>query len=154
MDIAELLAFSVKKEASGLHLSSGLPPMIRVEGDLRFRVIAFYQQSYAGIVCRRVQTNILTFEDLGLTELLTDLSLIKRGIGLFVGATGSGKSTSLAAMVGFRNQRMSGHISTVEDPIEYVHLHGKSLVTQREVCVDTESVEVELRNTLRQAPDV
>ena len=86
--------------------------------------------------------------------LLTDLSLAKRGIVLFVGATGTGKSTSLAAMLGYRNKRMSGHIISVEDPIEYVHFHGKSLVTQREVGIDTDSFEVALRNTLRQAPDV
>lgn len=127
---------------------------ISLGADVRFRVSAFYQQSCAGMVCRRVQTNIPTFDELGLPELLTDLSLIKRGIVLFVGATGSGKSTSLAAMIGYRNQRISGHIITVEDPIEYVHLHGKSLITQREVGVDTQSFEVALRNTLRQAPDV
>jgi twitching motility protein PilU len=86
--------------------------------------------------------------------MLADLSVAKRGIVLFVGATGTGKSTSLAAMLGYRNRRMSGHIVTIEDPIEYVHFHNKSLITQREVGVDTESFEVGLRNTLRQAPDV
>jgi twitching motility protein PilU len=122
--------------------------------EVRFRVSAFYQQSHVGMVCRRIETTIPTFEDLGLPELLTDLSLAKRGIILFVGATGTGKSTSLAAMIGYRNKRMSGHIISVEDPIEYVHFHGKSLVTQREVGIDTDSFEVALRNTLRQAPDV
>ena len=121
---------------------------------MRFRVSAFYQQAQVGMVCRRIETVIPTFEDLGLPELLTDLSLAKRGIILFVGATGTGKSTSLAAMVGYRNKRMSGHIISVEDPIEYVHFHGKSLITQREVGIDTDSFEVALRNTLRQAPDV
>ncbi len=122
--------------------------------DLRFRISAFYQQAYVGMVCRRIETSIPTFEDLGLPEMLTDLALSKRGIILFVGATGTGKSTSLAAMLGYRNRRMSGHIVSVEDPIEYVHFHGKSLVTQREVGIDTDSFEVALRNTLRQAPDV
>ena len=127
---------------------------IALGDEVRFRISAFYQQGHAGMVCRRIETTIPTFEDLGLPELLTDLSLIKRGIILFVGATGTGKSTSLAAMIGYRNRRMSGHIISVEDPIEYVHFHGKSLITQREVGIDTESFEVALRNTLRQAPDV
>ena len=122
--------------------------------DARFRVSAFYQQAHVGMVCRRIETKIPTFEELGLPDMLTELALAKRGIILFVGATGTGKSTSLAAMVGYRNQRMSGHVISVEDPIEYVHSHGKSLVTQREVGIDTDSFEVALRNTLRQAPDV
>lgn len=127
---------------------------IALGSDVRFRVSAFYQQGHVGMVCRRIETTIPTFEELGLPDLLTDLSLAKRGIILFVGATGTGKSTSLAAMIGYRNRRMSGHIISVEDPIEYVHFHGKSLVTQREVGIDTDSFEVALRNTLRQAPDV
>ncbi len=127
---------------------------IALADDVRFRVSAFVQQGRVGMVCRRIETEIPTFEDLGLPEILADLALAKRGIVLFVGATGTGKSTSLASMIGYRNQRLSGHIITVEDPIEYVHLHRKSLVTQREVGVDTESYEVALRNTLRQAPDV
>jgi len=127
---------------------------IALGDEVRFRISAFFQQGHPGIVCRRIETTIPTFEDLGLPELLTDLSLTKRGIVLFVGATGTGKSTSLAAMVGYRNRRMSGHIISIEDPIEYVHSHGKSLITQREVGLDTESFEIALRNTLRQAPDV
>ncbi len=127
---------------------------IALEDDVRFRVSAFVQQGRTGMVCRRIETKIPTFDDLDLPEILAELSLAKRGIVLFVGATGTGKSTSLAAMVGYRNQRLSGHIITIEDPIEYVHQHRKSLVTQREVGVDTESFEVALRNTLRQAPDV
>ena len=127
---------------------------IALGDEVRFRVSAFYQQGHPGVVCRRIETTIPTFEELGLPELLTDLSLTKRGIVLFVGATGTGKSTSLAAMVGYRNRRMSGHIISIEDPIEYVHFHGKSLITQREVGIDTESFEIALRNTLRQAPDV
>jgi twitching motility protein PilU len=127
---------------------------IALDEDARFRISAFFQQANAGMVCRRIETVIPTFEDLGLPELLTDLSLTKRGIILFVGATGTGKSTSLAAMLGYRNRRMSGHIISIEDPIEYVHFHGKSLITQREVGIDTDSFEVALKNTLRQAPDV
>jgi twitching motility protein PilU len=122
--------------------------------DVRYRVSAFMQQGQIGMVCRRIETRIPGFEELGCPEVMSELSLEKRGIILFVGATGTGKSTSMAAMVGFRNQRMTGHIITIEDPIEYVHQHGKSLVTQREVGIDTESFEVALRNTLRQAPDV
>jgi twitching motility protein PilU len=127
---------------------------IALESDVRFRISAFMQQSRVGMVCRRIETRIPTIEELNLPEILADLSLEQRGIILFVGATGTGKSTSLASMLGYRNKRMSGHIVTVEDPIEYVHFHDKSLVTQREVGVDTESFEVALRNTLRQAPDV
>jgi twitching motility protein PilU len=125
-----------------------------LDQDVRFRISAMFQQSYVGMVCRRIETRIPGFEELGCPEVMRELSLRKRGIILFVGATGTGKSTSMAAMVGYRNQRMTGHIITVEDPIEYVHRHGKSLMTQREVGVDTESFEVALRNTLRQAPDV
>jgi twitching motility protein PilU len=122
--------------------------------DVRYRVSAFLQQGMIGMVCRRIETRIPGFEELGCPDVMSELSLEKRGIVLFVGATGTGKSTSMAAMVGYRNQRMTGHIITIEDPIEYVHMHGKSLVTQREVGIDTESFEVALRNTLRQAPDV
>jgi twitching motility protein PilU len=125
-----------------------------LDSEVRFRVSAFYQQGNIGMVCRRIESRIPTFEELGCPDVLTELALQKRGIVLFVGATGTGKSTSMAAMMGYRNQRMTGHIITVEDPIEYVHKHGKSLITQREVGIDTESFEVALRNTLRQAPDV
>jgi twitching motility protein PilU len=125
-----------------------------LDAEVRFRISAFFQQGFIGMVCRRIESRIPTFEELGCPDVMTELSLQKRGIVLFVGATGTGKSTSMAAMMGYRNQRMTGHIITVEDPIEYVHKHGKSLVTQREVGIDTESFEVALRNTLRQAPDV
>jgi len=125
-----------------------------LDREVRFRVSAFFQQGNVGMVCRRIENRIPTFEELGCPDVLAELALQKRGILLFVGATGTGKSTTMAAMVGYRNQRMTGHIITVEDPIEYVHKHGKSLVTQREVGIDTESFEVALRNTLRQAPDV
>jgi twitching motility protein PilU len=125
-----------------------------LDSDVRFRISAFYQQATIGMVARRIETRIPDFEELGCPEVMAELAVAKRGIVFFVGATGTGKSTSMAAMVGYRNQRMTGHIITVEDPIEYIHQHGKSLMTQREVGVDTESFEVALRNTLRQAPDV
>jgi len=125
-----------------------------LDAEVRFRVSAFFQQGVIGMVARRIENRIPGFEELGCPDVMAELALQKRGILLFVGATGTGKSTSMAAMVGYRNQRMTGHIITVEDPIEYVHRHGKSLVTQREVGLDTESFEVALRNTLRQAPDV
>jgi twitching motility protein PilU len=125
-----------------------------LDSEVRFRVSAFYQQATVGMVARRIETRIPDFEELGCPEVMAELAVQKRGIVFFVGATGTGKSTSMAAMVGYRNQRMTGHIVTVEDPIEYIHQHGKSLMTQREVGVDTESFEVALRNTLRQAPDV
>ncbi len=120
----------------------------------RFRVSAFYQRNEAGMVLRRIETIIPTVEELLLPPILNELVMTKRGIIIFVGATGTGKSTSLAAMVGHRNRNSKGHIITVEDPIEFVHQHANCIVTQREVGVDTESFEVALRNTLRQAPDV
>src|SRR5690554_6838031 len=127
---------------------------ISARGIGRFRVSAFYQRNLAGMVLRRIETNIPTIDDLGLPEILKKLSLAKRGLILFVGATGTGKSTSLAAMIGHRNRNSSGHIITIEDPIEYIHQHQNCIVTQREVGIDTESFEVALKNTLRQAPDV
>ncbi len=127
---------------------------VSLDGDVRFRCSALFQQGLVALVCRRIETHIPTTDELDLPEILNELSMEKRGIILFVGATGTGKSTSLAAMMGYRNRHMSGHIVTIEDPIEYVHFHDKSLITQREVGVDTESFEVALRNTLRQAPDV
>lgn len=142
------------KQKTEFHNTQECQFAVALGDEVRFRVSAFYQQGHPAIVCRRIETTIPTFEDLGMPELLTDLSLTKRGIVLFVGATGTGKSTSLAAMVGYRNRRMSGHIISIEDPIEYVHFHGKSLITQREVGIDTESFEIALRNSLRQAPDV
>jgi len=127
---------------------------VSLEGVARFRVSAFYQRNSVGMVCRRIETKIPSFEELDLPESLSELSMVKRGIVILVGATGTGKSTTLAAMLGHRNQHASGHIITIEDPIEFVHKHRKSLVTQREVGIDTESFEVALKNTLRQAPDV
>ena len=120
----------------------------------RFRVNTFVQQSRVGIVLRTITTAIPTFGDLGLPEVLKDVSMTKRGLVIFVGGTGSGKSTSLAAMVGYRNENSFGHIITIEDPVEYVHDHKNCIVTQREVGVDTDNWFSALKNTLRQAPDV
>jgi twitching motility protein PilU len=120
----------------------------------RFRVSAFFQRDEIGMVLRRIESRIPSFEELSLPMVLKDLAMAKRGIVFFVGATGTGKSTSLAAMVGYRNRNSSGHIITIEDPIEFVHSHAGCIVTQREVGMDTESYEVALKNTLRQAPDV
>ena len=120
----------------------------------RFRVNTFIQQGRTGVVCRTINSVIPKFEELGLPEVLRDVSMTKRGLVIFVGGTGSGKSTSLAAMVGFRNENSQGHIITIEDPIEYVHDHNKCIITQREVGVDTDGWFSALKNTLRQAPDV
>ena len=120
----------------------------------RFRVNAFVQQARIGVVLRTIATSIPTFETLQLPPVLKDIAMTKRGLVIFVGGTGSGKSTSLAAMVDQRNENSYGHIITVEDPIEYVHEHKKCIVTQREVGIDTDSWEAALKNTLRQAPDV
>jgi len=120
----------------------------------RFRVSAFYQRNEPGMVLRRIESKIPTVEELSLPPILNELSMTKRGIIIFVGATGTGKSTSLAAMIGHRNRNSKGHIISVEDPIEFIHQHEGCIVTQREVGIDTESFEVALRNTLRQAPDV
>ena len=127
---------------------------ISARGIGRFRVSAFYQRNLAGMVLRRIETNIPTIEDLKLPDVLKKLALTKRGLVLFVGATGTGKSTSLAAMIGYRNKNSSGHIISIEDPIEFIHQHQSCIVTQREVGIDTDSFEVALKNTLRQAPDV
>jgi twitching motility protein PilU len=120
----------------------------------RFRVNAFVQQARVGVVLRTITTQIPRVEDLGLPDVLKDVVMTKRGLVIVVGATGSGKSTSLAAMIGYRNENSYGHIITIEDPIEYVHDHKNCLITQREVGVDTESWHAALKNTLRQAPDV
>jgi twitching motility protein PilU len=120
----------------------------------RFRASAFVQRGKCGLVVRRIQTDIPTIDELGLPPIIKELSMTKRGLVIFVGATGTGKSTSLAAMVGYRNQNSHGHIISIEDPIEYIHDHGNCIVTQREVGMDTESFDVALKNTLRQAPDV
>ena len=120
----------------------------------RFRVSAFVQQGRVGLVLRTITTTIPKIEDLGIPETLKDVVMTKRGLVIMVGATGSGKSTTLAAMVGYRNENSHGHIITVEDPVEYVHPHRNCIVTQREIGVDTADWGVALKNTLRQAPDV
>ena len=120
----------------------------------RFRVNVFIQQGRVGFVMRTITTIIPKFEDLGLPPVLRDVAMAKRGLVIFVGGTGSGKSTSLAAMIGYRNENGRDHIITIEDPVEYVHEHKNCLITQREVGVDTDSYQIALKNTLRQAPDV
>ncbi|MCB1667031.1 MAG: PilT/PilU family type 4a pilus ATPase [Porticoccaceae bacterium] len=199
MDFDKLLNLMVEKKASDLFVTVGVPPSIKVNGQIlpvgktalehsqaraivesvmdedqkndfrrtkelnfaisrkgvgRFRVSAFYQRNEVGMVLRRIETIIPTVEDLLLPPILNELVMTKRGIIIFVGATGTGKSTSLAAMIGHRNRNSKGHIISIEDPIEFVHRHEGCIVTQREVGVDTESFDVALRNTLRQAPDV
>jgi twitching motility protein PilU len=199
MDIAELLAFSVKNKASDLHLSSGLPPMIRVDGDVRrinipaldhkqvhaliydimsdkqrrdyeeflecdfsfeipglarFRVNAFNQNRGAGAVFRTVPSEVLTLEDLGTPRIFKELIDQPQGLILVTGPTGSGKSTTLAAMVDHINKNEYGHILTIEDPIEYLHRHKKSIVNQREVGLDTHAFHNALKNAMREAPDV
>lgn len=199
MAFESLLQLMVDKQASDLFITAGVPPSMKVNGQItpiddapftpevarntvlgimdeaqrhefathhecnfaisaqgvgRFRVSAFYQRNQVGMVLRRIETEIPTLEALKLPPSIKDLAMTKRGLVLFVGATGTGKSTSLAAMVGYRNRNASGHIITIEDPIEFLHAHHRCIVTQREVGIDTDSFEVALKNTLRQAPDV
>jgi len=127
---------------------------LSASGIGRFRVSAYQQRNHAGMVLRKIETTIPTIEELKLPPVIKDLAMAKRGLVIFVGATGSGKSTSLAAMVGFRNHNSTGHIISIEDPIEFIHQHKGCIISQREVGIDTESFEVALKNTLRQAPDV
>ncbi len=127
---------------------------ISAAGIGRYRVSAFNQRNNVGMVLRRIETNIPTIEELRLPSILKKLSLTKRGLVIFVGATGTGKSTSLASMIGYRNASTTGHIISIEDPIEFVHNHNKCIITQREVGIDTDSFATALKNTLRQAPDV
>jgi len=199
MDITELLAFSAKQGASDLHLSAGLPPMIRVDGDVRrinlpplehrevhslvyeimndkqrkdyeefletdfsfevpgvarFRVNAFNQNRGAGAVFRTIPSKVLTMEDLGMGQVFKDISMAPRGLVLVTGPTGSGKSTTMAAMVDFINDNRYQHILTIEDPIEFVHESKKCLVNQREVHRDTHGFSEALRVALREDPDV
>ncbi|RXJ72294.1 type IV pili twitching motility protein PilT [Veronia nyctiphanis] len=144
MDMEQWQTFEIHKEAN----------FALVSERGRFRVSAFWQRDMPGAVIRRIQTEIPEIEELGLPAVMQDLAVAKRGLVLVVGATGSGKSTSMAAMIGFRNKHLSGHILTVEDPIEFVHPHQACIVTQREIGIDTESYEIALKNSLRQAPDM
>ncbi|MGB1090889.1 MAG: type IV pilus twitching motility protein PilT [Oceanobacter sp.] len=199
MDITELLAFSAKQGASDLHLSAGLPPMIRVDGDVRrinvpalshkdvhglvydimndkqrkdfeeyletdfsfevpgvarFRVNAFNQNRGAGAVFRTIPSKVLTMDQLGMGQVFKDLASLPRGICLVTGPTGSGKSTTLAAMIDYINDNKQDHILTIEDPIEFVHEPKKSLINQREVHRDTLGFNEALRSALREDPDV
>lgn len=199
MDITELLAFSAKQNASDLHLSAGLPPMIRVDGDVRrinlpplehkdvhnliyeimndgqrrdfeeqletdfsfevpgiarFRVNAFNQNRGCGAVFRTIPSKVLTMEDLGMGQVFRDIAAVPRGLVLVTGPTGSGKSTTLAAMVDYINEHRYDHILTIEDPIEFVHESKKCLVNQREVHRDTHGFNEALRSALREDPDI
>ena len=199
MDITELLAFSAKQNASDLHLSAGLPPMIRVDGDIRrlnvpamdnkevraliydimgdrqrrdyeehlevdfsfevpgvarFRVNAFNHSRGAGAVFRTIPSEVLTMEALGLGEVFERLAMLPRGLVLVTGPTGSGKSTTLAAMVDYVNNHRYEHILTIEDPVEFVHTSKRCLINQREVHRDTHSFADALRSALREDPDV
>ncbi len=199
MDITELLAFSAKQNASDLHLSAGLPPMIRVDGDVRrinlpamehkevhsliyeimndkqrrdyeefletdfsfevpgvarFRVNAFNQNRGAGAVFRTIPSKVLSMEELGMGDVFKDVSMFPRGIVLVTGPTGSGKSTTLAAMMDYINDNKYEHILTIEDPIEFVHQSKKCLINQREVHRDTHGFNEALRSALREDPDI
>jgi len=142
------------KQAVEFEMSKECNFAIHPEGIGRFRVNTFVQQQRTGIVLRTITTKIPNFDDLALPQVLKEVVMSKRGLVIFVGGTGSGKSTSMAALIGHRNQNSHGHIITIEDPVEFVHEHINCVVTQREVGVDTESWEAALKNTLRQAPDV
>jgi twitching motility protein PilU len=142
------------KQAQEFEASKECNFAINPGGIGRFRVNAFMQQGRIGMVLRTITTTIPKFEDLHLPPVLKDVVMTKRGLIIMVGGTGSGKSTSLAAMIGYRNENSYGHIITIEDPVEYVHDHKNCVITQREVGVDTDSWHAALKNTLRQAPDV
>ena len=135
-------------EAMEMNMATSLP------GVARFRVNIFRQRGSVGLVIRRIKADVMSVDEMGLPSILNNIVMTKRGLVLVVGATGSGKSTSLAAMIDYRNSHEAGHIITIEDPIEFVHRHKQSIVTQREVGFDTHSFQMALKNTLRQAPDV
>ncbi|MBU3068494.1 PilT/PilU family type 4a pilus ATPase [Aestuariicella sp. G3-2] len=149
-----VLAVMNEKQRHEFLESKELNFAVSARGIGRFRCSAFYQRNLAGMVLRRIETNIPKIDDLGLPEVIKELAMTKRGLIIFVGATGTGKSTSLAAMIGHRNRNSKGHIISIEDPIEFIHQHQGCIVTQREVGIDTDSFEIALKNTLRQAPDV
>jgi twitching motility protein PilU len=142
------------KQASEFDATHECNFAIGIPNVARFRVNAFVQRGSTGLVFRTITTKIPKFEELGLPEVLKEIAMTKRGLVIFVGGTGSGKSTSLAAMVGYRNENSYGHIITIEDPVEFVHEHKNCIITQREVGVDTDNWFAALKNTLRQAPDV
>ena len=142
------------KQAAEFERSKECNFAISPPGIGRFRVDAFVQQGKVGLVMRVIPAKIPTIDDMGLPQVLKEVAMVKRGLVIFVGGTGSGKSTSLAAMVDWRNINSYGHIITVEDPVEFVHPHKNCIITQREVGLDTDSWEAALKNTLRQAPDV
>ena len=152
----QMLARSIMndKQVSEFEASQECNFSIALPGVARFRVNAFVQRGSTGLVLRIINSEIPSFSELNLPDTLQDIAMTKRGLVIFVGGTGSGKSTSLASMVDYRNRNSYGHIITIEDPVEFVHEHKNCLVTQREVGVDTESYEIALKNTLRQAPDV
>lgn len=142
------------KQAAEFDASNECNFAIGIPSVARFRVNAFVQRGSVGLVFRTITTKIPKFEELGLPEVLKDIAMTKRGLVIFVGGTGSGKSTSLAAMIGYRNENSYGHIITIEDPIEFIHEHKNCVITQREIGVDTDNWHIALKNTLRQAPDV
>ncbi|PKF63048.1 type IV pili twitching motility protein PilT [Psychromonas sp. psych-6C06] len=150
--IADAIMDSEQKVAFEQELEMNLAISISNVG--RFRVNIFKQRNEVSIVARNIKVEIPKFADLRLPEILKEVIMTKRGLVLFIGATGSGKSTSLAALIDHRNENSSGHIITIEDPVEFVHKHKKSIINQREVGVDTRSFHAALKNTLRQAPDV
>jgi twitching motility protein PilU len=152
----EILAKAIMndKQAAEFDATKECNFAINPAGIGRFRVNTFIQQQRVGMVLRTITTKIPEFDDLGLPQVLKEVVMSKRGLVIFVGGTGSGKSTSMAALIGHRNKNSHGHIITIEDPVEYVHEHINCVITQREVGVDTESWEAALKNTLRQAPDV
>lgn len=155
-DYTKLLALSIltEQQKQDFLQQNELNLAYSIKGIGRFRVNMFVQRSSIGMVIRVINTSIPNINQLGLPRIVKDLVLEKRGLVLVVGGTGSGKSTTLAGMIGYRNESSKGHIITIEDPIEFVYTHEQSIVTQREVGTDTDSFEIALKNTLRQAPDV